>query len=72
MVLSSGGSRGLGGLTPPPFFFFAFQYMKIPADLDPKRPPPPLKNSGRESSPPRRIPRSAPANGGEWVGMGVW
>ena len=30
MVLSSGGSRGLGGLTPPPVFFFAFQYMKIP------------------------------------------
>ena len=37
--------------------FFACQYMKIPADLDPN---PPLKNSGPEPPPPppRRIPRS--------------
>ena len=40
------------GLPPPPRFFFACQYIKIPADLDPNPPPPPLKNYGPEPPPP--------------------
>ena len=50
--LCSGWSRGFRGFNPPPpRFFFACQYMKIPADLDPN-PPPPLKNSDPEPPPP--------------------
>ena len=38
LKLKTGIQGGLGGLTPPPrgFFVVACQYMKIPADLDPK------------------------------------
>ena len=31
-----GGVRGFSTHTPQRFFFFACQYMKIPADLDPR------------------------------------
>ena len=55
-VADAGGGGGVGGLnTPLRGVFFACQYMKIPADLDPnpspleefrpRTPPPPPKNS---------------------------
>ena len=54
---------GLGGLNiPPPRFFFACQYMKVPVDLDPNPPPPPFEEFRPRPPPPRRIPRSAPAH----------
>ena len=37
------------GVKPPPSVFFACQYMKIPANLDPN--PPPLKNPGSDPPP---------------------
>ena len=49
-----GGGGWLGGLTPPPplqrfLFFFAWQYMKIATDLDPK---PPLRRILAQNPPP--------------------
>ena len=46
--------EGFRGLTPPPpraGFCFACQYMKIPADMDPK-PPPPLEEFRPRTPPP--------------------